>query len=154
MLTLVCVLLFDISERKKKSQMIQCNKHLASKREQIKKKCKIFQHLQVAFNMIYGQAFNIHEIFDTLWSSMFTTTKPIDSFHKGLVKFWCPTHSGLRWRCSGQRISNIAKFCRWYRRLLVDLGLLHQDIRRWINKRYFVNFLGIKAVKLQILPRA
>ena len=52
------------------------------------KKCKIFKHLQVAFNMIYGQAFNIHEIFDTLWSSMFTTTKLIDSFHKGLVKFW------------------------------------------------------------------
>ena len=153
-MTLVCVLLFDISERTKKIADDSMQQTTGFQKGTNLKKCKIFKHLQVAFNMIYGQAFNIHEIFDTLWSSMFTTTKLIDSFHKGLVKFWRPTHSGLCWGCCGQRISNTAKFCRWYRRLLVDLGLLHQDIRRWINKRHFVNFLGIKAVKLQILPKA
>ncbi|VVA34983.1 PREDICTED: PRUPE_1G233500 [Prunus dulcis] len=54
------------------------------------------------------------------------------SFHKGFMKFLCPTHSGFGWRCNGQWFRARKKFFRLNWLMLLNLGRVHKDIRIWV----------------------
>ncbi|CAB4298469.1 unnamed protein product [Prunus armeniaca] len=94
------------------------------------KNCDLMLNLQLGIRYCIGKHASI--VRDLKPMLLLKESVTSHNFHKGFMKFLCPTHSGFGWRCSGQWFGARTKFFGLNWLMLLNLGRVHKDIRIWV----------------------